>query len=142
MNNTLLNSTPEQFCNLTNACKEGREYALTQPNMAAVWDNCPRADWLLWITDKIGCTPDDKTLRLFAVWCVRETPLADRRKVFDLLMDERSKNAVVVAEKHATGRATTQELAAARDAAGAAAWAHQAAHFRTLIENPFKEANQ
>ena len=169
MNNTLLNLTPEQFCDMTNACSHGRKYALTQPDMAAVWDNCPRVDWLLWMAEKTGCTPDDKTLRLFAVWCVRDTPLADGRKVFDLLTDDRSKNALVVAEKYATGNATDQELAAAevaagdaanaagvaarvaaRDAAGAAAWAaagdaaraHQAAHFRTLIENPFKEANQ
>ena len=182
MNNTLLNLTPKQFCDITNACSDGRKYALTQPDMAAVWDNCPRVDWLLWIAEKIGCTPDERTLRLFAVWCVRETPLADGRKVCDLLTDERSKNALVVAEKYATGNATNQELAAAlaaardaardaawaaawdaardaalaaaryaawaaardaaRDAAWAAAWAHQAAHFRTLIENPFKEANQ
>ena len=170
MNNTLLNLTPEQFCDITNACSDGRKYALTQPDMAAVWDNCPRVDWLLWIAEKIGCTSDERTLRLFAVWCVREAPLADGRKVCDLLTDERSNNALVVAEKYATGNATNQELAAAlaaaRDAAGAAAlaavwaaardaagdavwaaagdaaWAHQAAHFRTLIENPFKEANQ
>ena len=170
MNNTLLNLTPKQFCDITNACSDGRKYALTQPDMAAVWDNCPRVDWLLWIAEKIGCTPDERTLRLFAVWCVRETPLADGRKVCDLLTDERSKNALVVAEKYATGNATNQELAAAGDAAGNAAgnaawaavwaavwaaagvaagdaagnaaWAHQAAHFRTLIENPFKEANQ
>jgi len=121
MNNTLLNLTPKQFCDITNACSDGRKYALTQPDMAAVWDNCPRVDWLLWIAEKIGCTPDERTLRLFAVWCVRETPLADGRKVCDLLTDERSKNALVVAEKYATGNATNQELAAARYAAARAA---------------------
>jgi len=121
MNNTLLNLTPEQFCDMINACSDGRKYALTQPDMAAVWDNCPRVDWLLWMAEKTGCTPDDKTLRLFAVWCVRDTPLADGRKVFDLLTDDRSKNALVVAEKYATGNATDQELAAAWVAAGAAA---------------------
>ena len=123
MNNTLLNLTPEQFCDITNACAEGRKYALTQPDMAAVWDNCPRAVWLLWIVKRIRRTNDDKTLLRFAVWCVRETPLADGRKVFDLLTDERSQNAVVVAEKYAIGDATDQELDAARAAARAAAWA-------------------
>ena len=162
MNNTLLNLTPEQFCDMTNACSHGRKYALTQPDMAAVWDNCPRVDWLLWMAEKTGCTPDDKTLRLFAVWCVRDTPLADGRKVFDLLTDDRSKNALVVAEKYATGNATNQELAAARyaaaraaaeaaaraardaawDAAEAAAGNAQVNQLRTMIPNPFRKEAQ
>ena len=166
MNNTLLNLTPKQFCDITNACSDGRKYALTQPDMAAVWDNCPRVDWLLWIAEKIGCTPDERTLRLFAVWCVRETPLADGRKVCDLLTDERSKNALVVAKKYATGNATNQELAAARyaaaraaaeaaaeaaaraagdaawDAAEAAAGNAQVNQLRTMIPNPFRKEAQ
>jgi hypothetical protein len=58
---------------------------------------------------------NDKTLRLFACWCVRQ--------IWDLLKDERSKNAVIVAEKYANGEATEDELAAAREAAWYAAWA-------------------
>ncbi len=57
---------------------------------------------------------NDKTLRLFACWCVRQ--------VWDLLTDERSRNAVEVSEKFARGEATSEELAAARDAAWCAAW--------------------
>jgi hypothetical protein len=68
---------------------------------------------------------DDRTARLFACWCVRNTPLADGRVVWDLLTDERSRNAVEVAERYADGNATLKELTAARvaawDAAGAAA---------------------
>ena len=193
---TLLKLTPAEFCAATNACSDGRDWALTQPTMADVWDNCPRADWLLWIADKLEHRPDDRTLRLFAVWCARNTPLADGRKTGDLLTDPRSVKALGVAERHANGLATDKELAAARaaaagdaawaaaaaagdaawyaagdaawaaardaraaagDAAWAAAWAAraaawdaawaawdaadaaQAAHFRTLIANPFKE---
>ena len=75
--------------------------------------------------DKVACrqvrllrqveTWNDKNLRLFACWCVR--------KIWHLLTDERSRNAVVVAEKYANGDATQEELDAARDAAGAAAGA-------------------
>ena len=160
---TLLKLTPAEFCAATNACSDGRDWALTQPTMADVWDNCPRADWLLWIADKLEHRPDDRTLRLFAVWCARNTPLADGRKTGDLLTDPRSVKALGVAERHANGLATDKELAAARAAAagaaaraaaGDAAWyaagdaaraawdaadAAQAAHFRTLIANPFKE---
>ena len=60
-------------------------------------------------------TWNDKTLRLFACWCARQ--------VWDLLPDERSRNAVEVAERYANGEATNEELSAARDAARDAAWA-------------------
>ena len=81
----------------------------------------------------------DKTARLFACWCVRETPLHDGRKIWVRLADERSRQAVIVAEKFANGEATAEELAAAWDAAwdaagaaaGAAAWAAQT---RKLME--------
>jgi hypothetical protein len=59
-----------------------------------------------------------RKLLVFACRCVRETPLADGRKVWDLLTDERSRNAVEVAERFARGKATRDEL----DSARAAAW--------------------
>jgi len=60
---------------------------------------------------------DDKTLRLLAVRFVRETPLADGRKVFDLLTDPRSVNVLVVAERFALGLASLEELEVAVAAA-------------------------
>jgi len=58
-------------------------------------------------------TWNDKSARLFACWCARQ--------VWHLMTDERSRNAVEVAERYANGNATDEELAAARDAAWAAA---------------------
>ena len=55
-----------------------------------------------------------KVLRLFAVWCVR--------RVQHRLTDPRSINALDVAERHANGTATDEELRAARAAAWDAAW--------------------
>ena len=61
----------------------------------------------------------DREIRLFAVWCARQ--------VEHLMTDQRSKDALNVAERFANGDATEQERAAAgaaaRDAAGDAAWA-------------------
>ena len=54
-----------------------------------------------------------REMRLYAVWCARQ--------VQHLMTDPRSLAALDVAERHANGGATDEELAAARDAAGAAA---------------------
>lgn len=51
----------------------------------------------------------NKYWRLYAVWCARH--------VQHLMTDARSVDALDVAERHAHGRATDAELAAARDAA-------------------------
>ncbi len=74
-----------------------------------------------------------KTWRLFAVWCGRQ--------VEHLMDDERSKNALNVAERHANGAATNEELdaarvaarVAARAAARVAAWAAQLAKFIEMV---------
>ena len=58
----------------------------------------------------------ESTIRMFAVWCAKQ--------VEHLMTDERSKNALLVAQNHALGLATDEELAAA---AGDAAWAARAA---------------
>ncbi|UOF82021.1 hypothetical protein [Caudoviricetes sp.] len=51
--------------------------------------------------------------RMYAVWCAKQ--------VEHLITDQRSKDALVVAQNHALGKATNKELVAARDAAWAAA---------------------
>ena len=62
----------------------------------------------------LRCNCDwDRDSRLFAVWCARQ--------VQHLLTDERSINALNVAERFANGNATREELTAACDAARAAA---------------------
>ena len=59
-----------------------------------------------------GC---DKEIRLYAVWCAKQ--------VQHLMKDPRSINVLDVAERFANGTVSNKELAAARDAAGDAAWA-------------------
>ena len=119
----LFTATPAEFCALTKACGEGRDWAITQPTMSDVWDHCPRSDWLLWILNRLGQRPDDRTLRLFAIWCARHTPIGDGRVTGDLLTDPRSIAALETAERYAAGGATAEELVAAHDAAYDAAYA-------------------
>ena len=118
----LLKLSPAEFCRATKACVEGRKFALRYDTMADVWDNCPRTHWLLWISEKLSRRPDERTLRLFAVWCARNTPLGGGRITGDLLTDPRSLAALEVAGRYAEGRATKEELNAARLAAFDAAF--------------------
>lgn len=67
-------------------------------------------DDALWV---LHCILDaDRDMRLFAVWCARQ--------VEHLMEDQRSKDALNVAERFANGEATDEERAAARNAAWAA----------------------
>ena len=139
MKHQLLKLSPKKFCAATKACDEGFKFAARFKSMSAVWKACPRVDWLIWILNAIRAERDEKAERLFAVWCARNTPMADGRVTGDLLTDPRSHAALEVAERFAKGKATADELAAAGaaaraaagdaaraaagDAAGAAAWA-------------------
>lgn len=122
MKHQLLKLSPREFCAATDPCSEGAEFAASFKSMSEVWEACTRADWLVWILNAVGAERDDKAERLFAVWCARNTPLADGRVTGDLLTDPRSHAALEVAERFAKGKATADELAAAGAAAGDAAW--------------------
>lgn len=80
------------------------------------WNMCERSDWMLWALCRIGFK-DDRKYRLYACACVRGTPLADGRTLWDLLTDQRSRHAVEVAERYAEGKASEEERCEARKAA-------------------------
>ncbi len=104
--------SPAEFCDLTDPCYAGREWALANcQDMGEAWANA-RPDWLVWIATRKGVL-DDLALRRFSAWSARQ--------VQHLMTDPRSLAVLDVAERHADGLATDEELAAARDAAWAAA---------------------
>ena len=113
----------KDFLKKHGACKNGARWALSiGEEMDDVWDAMVeqgKHDWLIWTATRPGVF-SDSILRKLACRFVRETPLADGRKVWDLLTDERSRKAVEVAEAYADGNATDGELQAACNAAYAA----------------------
>jgi len=111
------NLSIKEFCELHGACTDGKEWAIANnKTMDEVW-NTSKPEWLVWIATRPNVLTE-KELILFSCFCVR--------RVWHLLDDEGSKNAVVVAEKYANGEATKDELSAAAYAAANAA--NAAAH--------------
>lgn len=103
--------TVEEFCEHFGACAEARDWlAQNCATPQEAWNKL-QPEWLIWAATRPGVM-DDRTLRRFACWSVRQ--------VWHLT-DERSRRAVEVAEAFAEGRATEAELAAARDSARVAA---------------------
>ena len=134
----------KDFLKKHDACPEGAEWALSiSEEMADVWDAMiekDKRDWLFWTATRPGVFPDEVLLKL-ACRFIRETPLSDGRKVWDLLTDERSRRAVEVAERYADGKATSQELDAASAAAYAAAADADAAYAVYAVEGAANAAN-
>lgn len=145
MNTKLLKMTPREFCAATQACSEGTRFALKYKTMRSVWEHCPRVDWLCWILNGLDVPADEKAVRLYMVWCARNTPMHDGRTTAALLTDQRSHDALAVAEQFANGLATQEELSAAwsatrsatRSAARSAARSAQVVQFRNVVANPF-----
>ena len=89
----------------------GKTQADDEPLSIATILDSNGLDDALWCLRAV--TGHDRELRLYAVWCARQ--------VQHLMTDPRSLAALDVAERHANGLATDDELAAARAAAWAAA---------------------
>ena len=107
----------DEFCSKHGACITGYLWATEHCNsMQEVWEKA-KPEWLIWVATRKGVLTDNE-LRRFAVWSARQ--------VQHLMADPRSIAALDVAERHANGQATDEELAAAR-AAGCDA-AHAASH--------------
>ena len=104
-----------------NPCDEGKRRALR-----AAGKNAPDDEPITYqqIVEAVGlddalwcCRAEpqyDREWRLFAVWCARQ--------VQHLMSDQRSIDALDVAERYAHGEATDEQLVAARAAAWVAAW--------------------
>jgi hypothetical protein len=122
----------KDFLKQHSACTGGAKWALSiSEDMADVWDAMieqGKYEWLVWTATRPGVF-SDSILRKLVCRFIRETPIADGRKIWDLLTDERSRKAVEVAERYAEGKATYEELEAAFVAANAAYDAAEAAAY-------------
>lgn len=114
--------TITEFCDYHGACASGRDWALANCiNMPDAWEQL-QPEWLLWVATRDGVLTT-RARRLFAVWCARQ--------VQHLVSDPIFLAAINVAERHANGEVTDQELYIARAKARvvqAAARGHKAVY--------------
>jgi len=78
----------EKFQYIHNPCNEGIEWLNAQTTLEQAWENCPRGDWMLWLLGELNLLTEQQELALQVA--MLETPLADGRKVLDLITDPRS----------------------------------------------------
>lgn len=163
MKNSILKITPKEFadryCQFS-VYPAAENFVRERWSMAQVWDDCDDIGFLIFILDKIGY--EDEKLRLFAAWCVRNTPLDESSKTSDFLTDPRLTKVLETAELYVERRATVTDmenadarvLSALRDLCFLAAYALpqnvKSSRFKRgiafavrniLIENPWKAAN-
>jgi hypothetical protein len=112
--------TFSEYLTSLRACLEAVEWSMGKTAQEC-WDTCERGDWMLWLI-KRTMRKDEVSLRKLTLVKARCAKL-----VVHLMKDERSKNAVEVAERFGLGLATREELDAAARAADAAARAALAA---------------
>lgn len=113
------------------ACEEAVKWCEGK-SLQEAWQQAVNSDWMLWLLRNQPNKATDRDLRLIAIKCARQ--------VQHLMKDQRSINALDVAERFANGEATQEELTAAWDAAWDAArgaswgaWAKQCEIIREYI---------
>ena len=127
-------STLKNWLEEHGACEDGSRWALRTgcETIEEIWlrDDL-KPVWRIWIATRNGMV-SDRVLRKFACACVRQ--------VWHLLTDERSRNAVEVAERFADGNATKEELKQAKHAACAVACAAACAAASDAASDAAREA--
>lgn len=95
-----------RFLRKNNPAPKGfKAFALKYDNLADVWQECKRPDWMLWMMNCLAFTPAD-ALRLFACYSAR--------RFASSMKDPRSVAVIEVAEKFARREADWEDVESAR----------------------------
>ena len=77
-----------------NPCSKSIKFRIQFNTFEEAWNNCPRGDWMLWIAEKLNI--DDRILTLAKGYCAKT--------IYHLLIDKRSRDAVIGAINYGKGR--------------------------------------
>jgi hypothetical protein len=115
--------TLDEFITKYEPCEDAVTWLKTCTDLRQAIETA-KPEWIIWAVRLSGVL-SDRDQRLFACWCVRQ--------IWNAMTDDRSKNAVEVAERFARKKATRDELSAAESAAWSAAESAQADYLRPLF---------
>ncbi len=106
-------------------CQKGADFARAFRTMREVWNALAKGkgdpSWLVWLASRNGVV-DRKVLVRATCAAVRTSPVGDKT-LWEHLTDERSRNAIIVAEAWVDGKATLDDARKAAKAAYDAAYA-------------------
>ena len=103
------------------ACSKAVAWAKKQPTYAKAWEACTNPDWILWLYERTLGKRSTKPMVL-AACDIAETVLKHVTPG-----EDRPRKAIEVTRAWCAGKATREDVDAARDAASDAAWAASAA---------------
>lgn len=67
-----------------NPCSEAMEWVKTQPDLKTAWENCERADWMLWFARQKGLVKKVKSVKLACAFARRVTSIFENKYPNDL----------------------------------------------------------
>ena len=112
-------------------CREACEYLDTHTDWQTAWDNCPRADWMLWLLGRVATTDRKQLVRAacaIARTALKYVPDGELRPLTAIETAERwTEDQATIAEVRASASAAAAAYAAAASASAAAAYAAYAA---------------
>jgi type IV secretory pathway VirB6-like protein len=68
-----------EFCDQHNACREGKEWAVTNTTLADVFDNCQRGDWMMWMLRRAGKIDKPTAVKLACEFALRVLPIYEKK---------------------------------------------------------------
>ncbi len=128
--------TPTEWCEKHDACGEAREWVKGQKTLAEAWENCERADWLIWAAEREKAITKPQAVKLACMFARDVLPLYEARYP----QDTRPRQAIEAAEAwiaNPTDEAAGEAAWAAARAAGEAAHKKYCGWIRAEIPNPW-----
>jgi hypothetical protein len=102
------------------ACGEAVEWAKTQPSLAAAWDACERADWLLWLVGRTDASAPWSEERKPLVRCANACAAEGLKYAKDGKAKDVAEACISITQAWCAGAASREDVREARAAVTAA----------------------
>jgi hypothetical protein len=115
-----MNKTDLKILESLRPCADGLAWAKTQDSLCGVYDNCERADWMIWLLCKTGNLTQEQAVEI-AIVCAKHV--------------HHDKKWNRWADRWLSGEDRTRDSAVSAARAGERRW--QADQIREIVKNPW-----